>query len=197
MSQLAVTIVGWSITLVVLVANIVFTVIQSRKIERLKADFRKEVIEYEVKFGKFHERRVEVIEELYLKLLKAQGSLASITSFLQFVPQDRDKKEYEKEQYGLAYTEFAEFRNFFLTAKLYLGSEEVALIDEMDKHLVKTWAELHTKLVVEKQSEERGMELWIKAEARVNQLMTPLIDRIQVLFKEALSTNSEDSGRSK
>jgi hypothetical protein len=58
-------------------AALVYTASRSKAIEGYKAALRKQGFEHETRFARLHEKRVEVIAELYARLVRAEASVAA------------------------------------------------------------------------------------------------------------------------
>lgn len=60
-----------------------YTATRARSIERYRAQLKAEGYEHEVRFARLHERRVDVVADLYIKLVRAERAFASWVHILQ------------------------------------------------------------------------------------------------------------------
>ncbi|MCE5200025.1 MAG: hypothetical protein ABFD54_15510 [Armatimonadota bacterium] len=73
-----ISLIGFVITILVVLLNAYLTIKVSRKVERLKASLSKEVIEHEIVFTKWHNDRVAVVEGLYKLLLPLKEAFVRV-----------------------------------------------------------------------------------------------------------------------
>lgn len=99
-----------------------------REIESLKHSFALIAKEHEVRFSKMHQRRAEVIEELYKKLtlLNLHGEQFSLTS-------ENNRTDYQAERFTQMQEEFREVFLYAEQHRIFLPEKVCALVD---KHLV-------------------------------------------------------------
>ena len=111
---LLVTILGWS-----------FTYDKQKKLESIRGDIQKIVSEHDIRFEQFHKRRVEVIEELYKRIVRIIGLLtASIRAA-------RIEGEISPEEYrSNALKQFTEFNDFYYENRLYVNKNLRAHIEK-------------------------------------------------------------------
>ena len=157
----------------------------SRKMEEFKTELKKDAIEYEVRFGRFHERRVEIIDELYGKLFEAQRSFSALTSMIQSIPEGKDFDQNERDNLDIAYRAWIDSRRYLAVATLYLPWAE-DMLDKVDKCFVSAWADYRTKLAVEKRSVEHGLRFSEAAREKVDNLIAPLLNQLKAQFQEIL-----------
>ncbi len=107
----------------------------SRDIENYKAqhvheleDYKKKLgslqFEHQTRYSLMHERRAEVISELYKLIVAARASIGDMTSLLQESTLDDEKEKQRKfEQRKRAENDFNEVRKFFDSHRLYLSRQ--------------------------------------------------------------------------
>jgi hypothetical protein len=84
-------------------------------VERLKHDLQIVAVEHQVRFSKLHEKRAEVVAELYGLLVEAYWATSSFVS-----PMEWTGEPNKKEKYVTAKNSVADFFHFFEKHRIYL-----------------------------------------------------------------------------
>lgn len=92
--------------------------------QRLRHDLEKATIEHQVRFSKLHEKRADVIAELYGLLVQAYWDISSFTS-----PMEWEGEPKKQEKYATAMNASADFYRFFDKHKIYIPEK---LCDQID-----------------------------------------------------------------
>lgn len=95
--------------------------------ERLKHDLQLVAMEHQVRFAKLHERRAEVIAELYGLLVEAHWASQSFVS-----PAEWAGEPSKKEKYVTAMNKAAEFYRYFDKNRIYLPQ---ATCDQLEQFI--------------------------------------------------------------
>lgn len=100
------------------------------EIERLRSSLQIVAIEHQVRFTKLHEKRAEIIAELYEKLvdLHRHGEFFVVTR--ENNPDPAKEEEFRKMQ-----KELAEFWRFYERHQIYLPSEICAALEELQHEI--------------------------------------------------------------
>lgn len=103
--------------------------------ERLKHELQLVAHEHQVRFSRLHERRAEVIANLYVLLVEAQWAGQSFVSIIEY-----EGEPSKEEKYATAMGKFGEFFRTFDKSRIYLPEEVCAQLDqflaEMRKRVV-------------------------------------------------------------
>ena len=110
-----------------------------REIERLRADLRIESFEHETRFAKLHEKRAEVIAELYRMLVAADRAMIALLSPMQFA-----QGPSEMERQAEAGKCCDGFNRFFLENQIYLDENLCTKLEDFNKKLWEAWTGYHT-----------------------------------------------------
>lgn len=94
------------------------------ELEKLKAQLSIQAAEHQVRFSKLHDKRAEVIAELYARLVQAYWDASSFSSLAEWVGEP-DKKE----KYAIAMNSMAAFYQFFDKARIYLPERVCSLLE--------------------------------------------------------------------
>lgn len=111
----------------------VYTVIRVPAIERLRAQLQREGAEHEVRFGRLHERRVLVLDEMYKLLVRAERAMGTWTH-----PLREAGAPPEEELVRRAVDAINEFRTYFVEHRIWLDADLEPLVGAFDKKLVET-----------------------------------------------------------
>ena len=100
------------------------------EMERLRADLRQVTFQHEITFAKLHEKRAEIIVDLYQKLLKAEASARFLLTPLRYAD-DPPEEEREKQAESAA----NEFYRYYRDHKLYFDHHLCRLLEDLDTKL--------------------------------------------------------------
>jgi len=89
-----------------------------KDLEKFKGNLQLASTEHEIRFSKLHEKRAEVIAELYKLLVKATWEAESFTSPMEWAGEP-DKKE----KYNLAMKAIVEYFRFFDLHRIYISPD--------------------------------------------------------------------------
>jgi hypothetical protein len=165
----------------------------SERLEKFKADIQTMILEKQTKFENLHEKRTEVVAELYRRLLQIRNLLYSVKSNI-----EAKKKEDEKSTYG-AYLEIRTFYEYFDQNRLYLPETLCNKIgtfhrDLLGAHLALVSAEGNMMFAslndpdAKKFSEEYAQDLQ-KFTSQMDQKTLPQIGEIEKEFRNLLGSN--------
>ena len=95
------------------------------EIEQLKSSLEKTAFEHQVRYSKLHEKRAEVIAELYKRLVDAfwNGQRFVLTS-------ENNPRPEQAEEYAKARQHIQEFVNFFEIHQIYLPTRACAVVEK-------------------------------------------------------------------
>ncbi len=119
----------------------------TRKLEKYKQELSFSTKEYELslnsnfekykseitlflnKQNKLHEKRLVIIDEIYVLLVNLHSAMKQMTAFMKPIIEDAQKEE--DERVVQAQKAFADYNNYFLYHKLYFSKETCALLDNL------------------------------------------------------------------
>lgn len=101
-----------------------------KDIEKFKGQLQLAATEHEIRFSKLHEKRAEVIAELYKLIVKAYWEAESFTSPVEWAGEP-DKKE----KYVSAMNAIAEYFRFFDQHRIYISPDLCAQLENLAKNL--------------------------------------------------------------
>jgi len=103
----------------------------SREIEPLKAELEKNNITYQIQFEYLHKKRSKVVLQIYRRLIEMYSAFMDWTQLMHPVIKDADLESQERTKRVNVATN--EFKNFYLTNKLFFSREFCQFIDGVFK----------------------------------------------------------------
>ena len=100
--------------------------------QKLRHDLEKATIEHQVRFSKLHEKRAEVIAELYSLLVQAYRDISSFVSPMEWAGEPN-----KQEKYATAMNCVADFYRYFDKHRIYIPEDLCAQIDEFVQEMRK------------------------------------------------------------
>jgi hypothetical protein len=98
----------------------------SKDVEEFKSNLQLATIEHQVRFSKLHDKRAQVIQDLYGKLVALDTVIHSVLNRFQKVGEA--SLEEKVREYGKLHNELNEF---FLPNRIFFGSETCRVIDDL------------------------------------------------------------------
>jgi hypothetical protein len=164
----------------------------AKDIEKFKADLHAAAVEHQVRFSKLHQKRVEVLAQLYKLLVEANWQAATFVSPMQWAG-DPNKKT----QYATAVKAIAEYFRFFDKHRIWRPARLCDPLEAFAKQLRSPTIHLGVYVGIEHPTEntlkERG-EVWAKAWESVERDIPKLRTAIEAEFRELLSVGDAKAG---
>ncbi len=98
----------------------------TKDIEKFKGDLQVAAIEHEIRFSKLHEKRAEVLADLYKLLVVAAWETESFASPIEWAGEPDKKQKYQK-----AMNAISEYFRFFDQHRIYLPEELCASLEAL------------------------------------------------------------------
>lgn len=89
-------------------------------------------LEHQIQFSKLHEKRSEVLEEIYHKLFDLNQSMVDLTLFIR--PSLKDPTNEENELFLKTNQTFREFTTYYKKHKIYLTQETCIILDKLVRY---------------------------------------------------------------
>ena len=154
--------------------------------EQLKSDLRKIAFEHETRFAKLHERRAELIAELYGMLYRAKADFNLLTSPFGFMS-DPSKTE----QFETAVNSFNNFANRYWPARIYLADSLCDDIENIINALKDVYGVWTREVRAETQrGAERKDDHWGKADKIMKNDVPPIFTKIESSFRQILGIDA-------
>jgi len=146
----------------------------SREIERLKADIRTTAFEHETRFARLHDKRVQVIAELYKLLAQTATAFETWIAPLSLAP--KPLAEMAKDAANAANA----FFEFFDQNQIYLDEKLCSLILQMREVFNRAWANFGAGF--EKPRPKEWMETWEAFQRDIPPLRIEIERRVRALL---------------
>jgi hypothetical protein len=152
------------------------------EIERFRSDLRIAAFERETRFAGLHERRAEVIAELYKRLARMHQRFDSYLSPLQVGDEDAHSEKGKE-----AATCANDFFDYFNESRIYLDGPLCAEIAELGVKVRRAWVDFNVP-----PDQRRGLR-WLDVWNKFGEDVPPLLRRIEKRFREMLGVEDEDT----
>jgi DNA phosphorothioation-dependent restriction protein DptG len=155
-----------------------------KDITSYKAKLQAAAVEHQVRFTKLHEKRAEIISELYSKLDEAHRALRSFMNPIQWV---NDLPTSEKEEIAEKGTN--DLIRYYSPNKIWLPEDTCALIEEIIKQIHDAW---HTYQVYAKNWSSTSQEArpdtkkWITSFEIVSEKIPVIRKELEIEFRKLL-----------
>lgn len=131
--------------------------------ERLKHDLQIVTLEHQVRFSKMHERRAEVVAELYGHLVEAQWASQDLVALMEWAGEPS-----KQEKYTVAMKQAAEFYRYFDKNRIYLPQQLCEQLEEFIRNVRRRVIEFGVYVAKDEahlpdQAREKKYETWMKS----------------------------------
>ena len=152
----------------------------SRDLEKFKTDLRTAAFEQETRFARLHERRAEVIAELYKRLARMNQRFESYLSPLQVGDEDAHSEKGKE-----AATCANDFFDYFNESRIYLDGPLCAEIAELGVKVRHAWVDFAVP------PDQRRGKRWLDVWNKFGQDIPPLRQSIERRFRDMLGVERE------
>src|SRR5207249_3129147 len=154
--------------------------VHDHALERLRTDLRIRAFEQETTFAKLHAKRVEVIEELYRRIVNVKGLMNKLMSPLQLSGgPTEDEKLIAAGKAGRAFVEYYEEH------KIYFSEELCSTLQAFSDKLWEAWTTFQTyekdERGVERERRQTRFEAWKKLDGEVTTRKADIEKALRVL----------------
>jgi hypothetical protein len=156
-------------------------------IEELKNELRRKSFENEIMFERLHQKRANIIADLYSKLVI---SVQSVESFL--APFEYSGAPTKNEKYKKTVNDLINFINFFERNRIYFSENLCILIDDFIHKTKDPTFEFASYLnLAEADAEDRKekLKVWSKTWKSVDSIIKPAKEIIEKEFRSILGVN--------
>lgn len=145
------------------------------EIERLRSELRVSAFERETTFAKLHERRAEVIAEIYKRLARKHAAFSDYLSPIQVgSKEEHGKRVKEAKEMG------NDFISYFNENQIFLDTKLCAEIDKLLAVFRRIWSESGADI-----ESFKGTK-WVETWNDFNEKVPPLRGKIEKQFREML-----------
>jgi len=150
--------------------------------ERLRADLNIAAFEHQTRFTRFHERRAEVLDQLYKRIWRTAGAFEDYTRPLQWGGEDAMKQKRQD-----AAERANELINYFGENKLYVDESLAGDIEDLIITVRKAWSDFTVGGTEVKPTSKEWLEVHRRFKEKVPTLFQAIEGRMRkILAGEAL-----------
>lgn len=162
-----------------------------KDLEKFKGELQLAATEHQIRFSRLHEKRAEVIAELYKLLVNATWKAESFTSPMEWTGEPDKKKKYIA-----ATNAIAEYFRFFDQHRIYLSPTLCARLEDFAKRLrlpvMQFGVWLRHEYLTEQAAKEKD-ETWTSAWNTVKNDVPQLREAIESEFRMLLGSHDKTS----
>jgi hypothetical protein len=162
-----------------------------KDLEKFKGQLQLTAMEHEIRFGRLHVKRAEVIAELYKLLVKATWEAESFTS-----PIERAGEPDKKQKYISAINAIAEYYRFFDQHRIYISPNLCAKLESFAEKLrapVKRFGLWVTQEHLADMAPKEKFDAWWSAWESVKNDVPELRAAIEEEFRKLLGSDEKAS----
>jgi hypothetical protein len=166
--------------------------ILAKDLEKFKADLQVAAVEHQVRFSKLHEKRAQVLADLYTLLVVATWEATNFANPMEWAGEP-DKKT----QYVSAINAIKEYFRFFDQHRIWLPADLCGPLEDFAKQLRTPAIGFGVYLEYEHPNErtaKQKFEAWNKAWEAVQTDIPKLRTAIEARFRTLLGADSRDTG---
>jgi hypothetical protein len=156
------------------------------KIEQLKAELSRVALEHEVKFSRVHDRRAEVIADIYKRLYHVVRDFKSLTAMMEF--SGEPSKEEKRKTAIASYNNLAPF---FCENRIYLEEEVCKLMESFLRKIRDVNALWQKELRSQQRTEPPKEDYWMQAEEAMEKETPIIFSSLEQTFRSILGVPCE------
>jgi hypothetical protein len=160
----------------------------TKDVEKFKGDLQLATIEHEIRFSKLHEKRAEMLAELYKLLVAATWETESFAS-----PMEWDGEPNKQQKYQKAMNAITEYFRFFDQHRIYIPEELCASLEEFARKLRTPTIRLGVYLKIDypnAQTTEKMFEVWTQAWDSAQKDVPQLRRALEAEFRKLLGATT-------
>jgi hypothetical protein len=151
-----------------------------KDLEKFKNELATQQFMFQKRFSLIHEKKAEVLGELYARLDRTERALVDLTSRFQ-LNDGRTQKDKKAETSAIG----KEFSDYYSTKKIYLDESLCNKIEEIQKILHEAWIAFDTSQDGSGYKDDTT-GLWKYSEAMVKEKFPPLKKQLEEQFRKEL-----------
>jgi hypothetical protein len=162
-----------------------YVLLQRRSIERYVHELDRVSYEHEVIFSRLHERRVDVIADVYAKLIDAQRAFGNRTHPLQASNEDQKQRGQD------AYESGKVFETAFVHNRIWLDEDLCDQLDRFNRTLYLAFVDFTTYDPDDPRTKTEHLKQWQAVIKRLEDEVQPLRLAVEKRFREMLGSATD------
>lgn len=153
------------------------------ELEKFKAELARSAYEHQITFGKLHEKRAEIIADLYAKIVDLQDSVEVFVRNVLGVTSDKNK-----ENLRIIWRAADSFKECYRKNKIFFSEDMCGLIEDLNNNLSSPVSELsmHLEMVENNDQLKPVYQAWEKAEQKIADTVSIIRREIESEFRKVL-----------
>jgi hypothetical protein len=151
-----------------------------RDLEMYKSELARANHEHQTKFSLIHQKRADVIADLYGRLAKAKGLLGDLVGLFQPGGQSLPDK---KKKVADAYNEAS---SFFFQHRLFIPESTAVKVEQVLDAMREAFYSFDTAQMGHDEYKPDQTGLWVEAHKAVRDKLPPLLGELEEQFREAI-----------
>jgi hypothetical protein len=158
-----------------------------KDLEKFKTNLEKESIEFRIRYEKMHGDRVEVIKEVYKRIVRTYRSFSSLVAPFQSAEEpSQDEKGRD------AANKANELTDYYEENKIYFDEKLACDIDSLLAEFKSIWADFQSSRVsIGLRDNKVMMEQWVCAWKKIQERIPGVKKQLEGSFRNILSINYE------
>jgi len=156
--------------------------------EKFRADLARTAYEHQITFGKLHEKRAEIIADLYAKIVDLQNSVeVFVRNVIGLTP------EKNEENLRAIWKAADSFKDCYRKNKIFFAEEMCELIEDLNTNLSSPVSEIsmHLEIVGNSDQLKPVYEAWEKAEQNIAGKASIIRREIESEFRKILGVDQK------
>src|SRR5439155_3901458 len=162
--------------------SLAYTAVRYKTIEGYKAELQRQGFEHQTRFARLHERRVEVVSELYRQLARTESAVMAFVHPLEMAgePSKEDLGREAQESSG-------EFGRYFRENRIWLDEDLIDQVEGLQRRMNEAGIKFGMYLSHGRQGgDDRYFDQWAGAWEIISKDVPPLRHSIEVRFRVML-----------
>jgi hypothetical protein len=160
----------------------------NRELERFKSELEIHRFQFQTRFSLIHERRMEILGEIYSHVDATERALSDLTNPTQWNDgHTREEKKQVAQSTGMNMT------NYYNSKKIYLEEKLCTQIDQVLKLMNEAWIAFDMAQSTEP-NEPNDKGLRILAWKNISEKLPPLKKSLETCFRQELGSSEEVKG---
>jgi hypothetical protein len=158
-----------------------------RDIEKFKSDLERDAITYKIKYERLHAERVEVIKDVYKKIVGAHESLRSLINPLQGAGEPtEDEKAKKASQANI------ELIEYYQENRIFFDEELATEIDALRLGLREAWGKFHNSRTARKDGDyKEARNEWLDAWEKIDEEVPKVKGHLEEKFRTILGIENQ------
>lgn len=135
---------------------------------------------------KLHEKRLEIVAELYGKLSELDMEMRVLTSPMKPLPQNQTAEEQDNEHIESSKSAYIKFREFYNKNKIFFSENDCSLVDDLILKYTSALLDGSSRYRLGKSNADFNFQNFLKAVETVHTHIPPIMQSLEKEFRNTL-----------